>query len=150
MRCKKVNSLLNHYADGECVDPVEVLGIEEHLAECTACRMRLDEIRALRRILLRAEKIETVPVPTDEIMRRYRASTRPSLPVAASRWRLPFDPVPFAAVAAAVILLAGSIGMLGGDGDASIGQYLLQGMSPTEFAYLTAGEGAYTLEYYVK
>ncbi|MGV7928664.1 MAG: anti-sigma factor family protein [Spirochaetota bacterium] len=145
MKCKNAGMLLNRYADGECADPVEVFGIEEHLSGCAACRARLDEIQTLRRILIQARAGVTGPVPTAEIMRRYHDGKR-----RAFRFGRPFGLVPFAAAAAAVVLLIGSISMLNEAGDASVGQYLLRSMSETEVTYLAAGEGVYPHGFYVR
>ncbi len=145
MKCKNARRLQNRYADGECTDPVEVFGIEEHLAGCAACRASLEEIRALRRILVRAGGTVTAPAPTDEIMRRYHQGKRRVLLPGR-----PFGLVPFAAAAAAVILLIGTIGILNEGGEASVGQYLLRNMSETEVAYLAIGGGIYPHEFYAR
>ncbi|HSV96950.1 MAG TPA: zf-HC2 domain-containing protein [Spirochaetota bacterium] len=145
MKCKNAGRLLNRYADGECADPVEMSGIEEHLAICSVCCARLDEIQALRRILIRAGGTVTASAPTAEIIRKYREGKRRAL------WPgRPFGPVPFAAAAAAVVLLIGSIGIINENGDASLGQYLLGSMSETEVVYLAVGEGVYPHEFYVR
>lgn len=145
MKCRDAGILLNRYADGECADPIEVFAVEEHLAGCTACRARLDEVHALRRILIQARAGVTGPVPTAEIMRRYHDGKRRVF-----RFGRPLGLVPFAAAAAAVVLLIGSISMLNEAGDASVGQYLLRSMSETEVTYLAAGEGVYPHGFYVR
>lgn len=145
MKCKDAGILLNRYADGECADPVEVFAVEEHLAGCAACRARLDEVQALRRILIRARAGVTEPVPTVEIMRRYHEGRNRVL-----RPGRPFGLVPLAAAAAAVVLLIGSIGILNEGGDDSVGQYLLRSMSETEVAYIAAGDGVYPHGFYVR
>src|SRR3989442_6158048 len=60
---------LHAYLDGE-LSPAEVQGVEAHLAQCTACRGRLDEERAL---ITRAGDLLAVAAPPDRQLPPFRA-----------------------------------------------------------------------------
>src|SRR6266568_2619614 len=60
---------LHAYLDGE-LSPAEVQGIEAHLAQCPACRGRLDEERAL---ITRAGELLALAAPPDRELPPFRA-----------------------------------------------------------------------------
>src|SRR3989442_4229060 len=60
---------LHAYLDGE-LSPAEVQGVEAHLAQCPACRGRLDEQRAL---ITRAGELLALAAPPDRELPPFRA-----------------------------------------------------------------------------
>ena len=50
MRCADVERLVDRYTDGR-VPAAEAAGLERHVTGCAACRKRIDEARALARLL---------------------------------------------------------------------------------------------------
>jgi len=60
---------LHAYLDGE-LSPAEVQGVEAHLAQCPACRSRLDEERAL---ITRAGELLALAAPPDRELPPFRA-----------------------------------------------------------------------------
>jgi len=60
---------LHAYLDGE-LSPAEVQGVEAHLAQCPACRGRLDEERAL---ITRAGELLALAAPPDRELPPFRA-----------------------------------------------------------------------------
>src|SRR5207302_7541864 len=59
---------LHAYLDGE-LSPAEVQGVEAHLAQCPACRGRLDEERAL---ITRAGELLALAAPPDRELPPFR------------------------------------------------------------------------------
>src|SRR5881396_514329 len=60
---------LHAYLDGE-LSPAEVQGVEAHLAQCPACRGRLDEERAL---ITRAGELLALAAPPERELPPFRA-----------------------------------------------------------------------------
>jgi len=76
MRCRKIISYLNAYADGELSEKKCCL-VEAHLAKCDSCRRRLAEIRALDEQFRQALPVPPVPDGlTSRIMAGVRARQR--------------------------------------------------------------------------
>ncbi len=60
MRCQKVVCSLHAYVDGELTEKRQRL-VQDHLADCESCRMRLEEIHFLEGIL--KDSLQVPPVP---------------------------------------------------------------------------------------
>lgn len=50
MNCRRVNSLMSAYIDGELAG-VEMLAIKRHLSACSACREEFESIRSVKRLM---------------------------------------------------------------------------------------------------
>ncbi len=61
MRCRKAVCFLNAYADDELTGKRQRL-VKDHLVACESCRMRLEEIRSLERVLKSSLQVPPVPV----------------------------------------------------------------------------------------
>src|SRR3989442_11058064 len=98
---------LHAYLDGE-LSPAEVQGVEAHLAQCPACRGRLDEERGL---ITRAGELLALAAPPDRELPPFRAGD--VKPPTRLWWRgsLPF------AWAATVVLALGIGSYLGTGGE---------------------------------
>ena len=96
---------LHAYLDGE-LSPPEARGVEAHLAQCPACRGRLDEERAL---ITRAGELLAVAAPPDRALPPFRAGDVKPLTRLWWRVRLPL-------AWAATVLLALGIGTYLGSG----------------------------------
>ena len=107
---------LHAYLDGE-LSPAEVQGVEAHLAQCPACRGRLDEERAL---ITRAGELLALAAPPDRELPPFRAGDVKPLTRLWCKVRLPL------AWAATVALALG------------IGTYLGRGVEPVPQAQITA------------
>lgn len=60
MRCRKVISYLNAYADGELPEK-QRLSVKDHLRACETCRRRLEEIRSLEILFHNSHPVPPVP-----------------------------------------------------------------------------------------
>src|SRR6266571_3679305 len=107
---------LHAYLDGE-LSPAEVQGVDAHLAQCPACRGRLDEERAL---ITRAGELLALAAPPDRELPPFRAGDVKPLTRLWCKVRLPL------AWAATVALALG------------IGTYLGRGVEPVPQAQITA------------
>ena len=96
---------LHAYLDGE-LSPAEVQGVDAHLAQCPACRGRLDEERAL---ITRAGELLALAAPPDRELPPFRAGDVKPSPRLWSKVRLPL-------AWAATVLLALGIGTYMGRG----------------------------------
>src|SRR3990172_7621032 len=96
---------LHAYLDGELA-PAEAQGVAAHVAQCPACRTRVDEERAL---IARADQLLGLAVPPDRQVPPFRAGD--SKPPARLWWRVRL-PVAWAAT----IVLALGVGMYFGSG----------------------------------
>lgn len=76
MKCGRIISYLNTYADGELTEKQRLV-VKNHLATCETCRRRLEEIRSLE-IILR----DSLPVPPepDGLAARIMAEARKRQP----------------------------------------------------------------------
>ncbi len=73
---------LHAYLDGE-LSPAEVQGVEAHVAQCPACRGRLDEERAL---ITRASELLALAAPPDRELPPFRAGD--VKPLTPSWWKV--------------------------------------------------------------
>src|SRR5207249_10693722 len=96
---------LHAYLDGE-LSPAEVQGVEAHLAQCPACRGRLDEERAL---ITRAGELLALAAPPDRELPPFRAGDMKPLTRLWWKVRLPL-------AWAATLVLALGIGTYLGSG----------------------------------
>jgi anti-sigma factor RsiW len=87
------------YVDGRLKES-ERLEVEKHLATCAACRLRVNEFRAVSSLLDELPMIE--PSPAFDLRVHARVA---ALPVKPSWWAW-FMPAPRVAIAAAMLLLA--------------------------------------------
>jgi anti-sigma factor RsiW len=87
------------YVDGR-LKVAEQRAVETHLADCAACRVRVDEFRAISGLLNELPQIE----PSGAFDARVRARVAAE-PVKQSWWAV-FAPSPRAALAASMLLLA--------------------------------------------
>jgi len=114
MRCRKVTSYLNAYADGELPEK-QRLSVKEHLATCEACQRRLEEIRGID--VLFQGTLSVPPVP-DGFAARIMAEARRRQSVVAPK-RSEWNPlqwvaglsVPMRIAACVAILLAFATGL---------------------------------------
>ncbi|HHB76507.1 MAG TPA: hypothetical protein ENK84_08175 [Desulfobulbus sp.] len=60
MKCHKAVCYLNAYADGELTGKLQCL-VRDHLATCEKCRMKLEEIRSLERVVKNSLQVPPVP-----------------------------------------------------------------------------------------
>jgi len=96
---------LHAYLDGELA-PAEAQGVAAHVAQCPACRTRVDEERAL---IARADQLLGLAVPPDRQVPPFRAGD--SKPPARLWWRVRL-PVAWAAT----VVLALGVGVYFGSG----------------------------------
>ncbi|HEU5260996.1 MAG TPA: zf-HC2 domain-containing protein [Gemmatimonadales bacterium] len=100
---------LHAYLDGELA-PAEAQGVAAHVAQCPACRTRLDEERAL---IARADQLLGLAAPPDRQVPPFRAGD--SKPPARLWWRVRL-PIAWAAT----VVLALGVGMYLGSGSAPL------------------------------
>ena len=99
MSCSRMESKILGYVDGRLKEG-ERLEVEKHLAACPACRLRVNEFRAVSGLLDELPMIE----PSAAFDARVRARVAAE-PVKQSWWAW-FTPSPRVAFAAAMLLLA--------------------------------------------
>src|SRR6266481_8829808 len=99
MSCKRMEERILAYVDGR-VKVSERREMEVHLAGCPACRLRVNEFRAVSGLLDELPQIE----PSAAFDARVRARVAAE-PVKQSWWAA-FAPSPRAALAASMLLLA--------------------------------------------
>jgi anti-sigma factor RsiW len=99
MSCSRMEKQMMPYVDGRLKAGVQ-REMEAHLAACAACRLRVNEFRAVSGLLDELPLIE----PSGAFDARVRARVAAE-PVKQSWWAV-FMPSPRAALAAAVLLLA--------------------------------------------
>ena len=102
MNCPEVRRLLHPYSDGE-LDLVRHLEIEEHLAECSGCAEQEKHLRSLRAAV-------SVPSLYGNAPTSLASQVQFVAPAAIRR---PRPSLPWAAIAAAVLLLIGISGAVG-------------------------------------
>jgi anti-sigma factor RsiW len=99
MSCSRMENKILGYVDGRLKES-ERLEVEKHLDTCAACRLRVNEFRAVSSLLDELPVIE--PSPAFDLRVHARVA---ALPVKQSWWAS-FMPAPRVAIAAAVLLLA--------------------------------------------
>ncbi len=99
MSCKRMEERILRYVDGR-VKESERREMEEHLAECAACRLRVNEFRAVTGLLDELPQIEPSAAFDARVHARVAAE-----PVKQSWWAW-FTPSPRVAFAASLLLLA--------------------------------------------
>ena len=99
MSCSRMENKILGYVDGRLKES-ERLEVEKHLASCAACRLRVNEFRAVSSLLDELPVIE--PSPAFDLRVRARVA---ALPVKQSWWAW-FMPTPRVTIAAAMLLLA--------------------------------------------
>jgi len=99
MSCGRMEKQMLPYVDGR-LKVSEQRAIEAHLADCAACRVRVNEFRAVSGLLDELPEIE----PSGAFDARVRARVAAE-PVKQSWWAA-FAPSPRAALAASMLLLA--------------------------------------------
>jgi len=99
MSCSRIEKQMMPYVDGR-LKVSEQQQVETHLAACAACRVRVNEFRAVSGLLDELPQIE----PSGAFDARVRARVAAE-PVKQSWWAV-FAPSPRAAFAASLLLLA--------------------------------------------
>ena len=99
MSCSRMENKILGYVDGRLKE-AERLEVEKHLAACPACRMRVNEFRAVSGLLDELPVIE--PSPAFDLRVHARVAAEP---VKQSWWAW-FTPSPRVAFAASMLLLA--------------------------------------------
>ncbi len=104
------DKLLDFYADGE-LDAANALRVEDHLADCPACRTRLAEIEAIRAMIHQdGVRWPASAALRDRVAAALRREVAVPTPVAGLSWRLLVDRftrwslIPSLAVLAACVL----------------------------------------------
>jgi anti-sigma factor RsiW len=99
MSCSRMENKILGYVDGRLKES-ERLEMEKHLATCAACRVRVNEFRAVNVLLDELPVIE--PSAAFDIRMLARVAAEP----AKQSWWAWFAPSPRAVLAAAMLLLA--------------------------------------------
>jgi len=99
MSCTRMENKILGYMDGRLKE-AERLEVEKHLATCAACRLRVNEFRAVSGLLDELPVIE--PSPAFDLRVHARVAAEP---VKQSWWAW-FTPSPRVAFAASMLLLA--------------------------------------------
>ena len=103
MNCEEVATLIHAHADGE-LDLAHALEVDRHLAECTACAQRAEQLGALRAAIGGANLRYAAP---PQLRQRIRAALSPSVEQSPLVPLFPWRYVAAAAALAAAILLIG-------------------------------------------
>src|SRR5258707_14724705 len=99
MSCSRMEKQMMPFVDGR-LKVAEQRAVEAHLADCAACRVRVNEFRSISGLLDELPQIE----PSGAFDARVRARVAAE-PVKQSWWAV-FAPSPRAALAASMLLLA--------------------------------------------
>jgi hypothetical protein len=99
MSCSRIEKQMMPYVDGR-LKIGEQREVEAHLAACPACRLRVNEFRAVSGLLDELPQIEPSPAFDARVRARVAAE-----PIKQSWWAV-FAPSPRAALAASMLLLA--------------------------------------------
>ena len=99
MSCSRMENKILGYVDGRLKES-ERLEVEKHLAACAACRLRVNEFRAVSSLLDELPMIE--PSPAFDLRVHARVAAEPMK----QSWWAWFMPAPRVAIAAAMLLLA--------------------------------------------
>lgn len=99
MSCSRMENKILGYVDGRLKES-ERIEVDKHFATCAACRLRVNEFRAVSSLLDELPVIE--PSPAFDLRVHARVA---AIPVKQSWWAA-FLPAPRVAIAAAVLLAA--------------------------------------------
>ena len=99
MSCRRMENRILTYVDGRLKES-ERLEVEKHLSACGACRLRVNEFRAVTSLLEEVPQIE--PSSAFDVRVRARVAAEP----AKQGWWAWFAPSPRVAFAASLLLLA--------------------------------------------
>lgn len=99
MSCSRMENKILGYVDGRLKES-DRLEVEKHLAACAACRLRVNDFRAVSSLLDELPVIEPSPAFDLRVQARVAA-----VPVKQSWWAT-FLPAPRVAIAAAALVLA--------------------------------------------
>jgi anti-sigma factor RsiW len=99
MSCGRMEKKIMGYVDGRLKEG-ERLEMDKHLSACAACRVRVNEFRAVNVLLDELPKIE--PSSAFDVRMQARVAAEP----AKQSWWAWFAPSPRVAVAASMLLLA--------------------------------------------
>ena len=99
MSCSRMENKILGYVDGRLKES-ERLEVEKHLATCGACRLRVNEFRAVSSLLDELPVIE--PSPAFDLRVHARVA---AIPVKQGWWAV-FLPAPRVAIAAAMLVAA--------------------------------------------
>jgi anti-sigma factor RsiW len=95
MNCERIENQLIAYLDGKA-KPAERRQVESHLAECAACRQRVDEFRLVARLL--DELPVVAPSPSFDAELRARVAAEPQR-ASLWGWMMPSPQFAFAVTA---------------------------------------------------
>src|SRR5580693_61074 len=99
MSCRRMEKRILAYVDGRLKES-ERLEVEKHLSACGACRLRVNEFRAVTSLLEEVPQIE--PSSAFDVRVRARVAAEP----VKQGWWAWFTPSPRVAFAASLLLLA--------------------------------------------
>lgn len=99
MSCTRMENKILPYVDGRLKES-ERLEVEQHLAGCSACQLRVNQFRMVSEFLEELPEIE--PSPAFDVRVRARVAAEP----AKQGWWAWFTPSPRVAFAASLLLLA--------------------------------------------
>jgi anti-sigma factor RsiW len=99
MSCRRMENRILAYVDGRLKES-ERLEVEKHLSACGACRLRVNEFRAVTSLLEEVPQIE--PSSAFDVRVRARVAAEP----VKQGWWAWFTPSPRVAFAASLLLLA--------------------------------------------
>ncbi|HXC87416.1 MAG TPA: zf-HC2 domain-containing protein [Candidatus Cybelea sp.] len=99
MSCRRMENRILTYVDGRLKES-ERLEVEKHLSACGACRLRVNEFRAVTSLLEEVPQIE--PSSAFDVRVRARVAAEP----VKQGWWAWFTPSPRVAFAASLLLLA--------------------------------------------
>jgi anti-sigma factor RsiW len=99
MNCERYEAQIIAYMDGSAT-PAERSVVEAHMAECAACRARVEEFRGLWTVLDEAPVVEVSPAFDARLHERMAAETRPG-------WFEWLVPQPRLAMAVGLLLVLG-------------------------------------------
>jgi anti-sigma factor RsiW len=106
MKCSEFRKSMNRYADKELPE-LSLASMQQHSAECSACRSRLKEIHRLSAILAADLTPDVPPGFAESVMRKARSVTRvrpaPFLWFRPAWWDAMTQPVRVAATALLVL-----------------------------------------------
>ena len=106
MRCEKIRMLLSAYLE-KLASPREEASIREHLAECSACRGVLEDLKKTEALVKELQEVEPPPWLKQKIMAEVRQSQQEAQK--AGFWKKLFYPwhikIPVEALATALIVI---------------------------------------------
>ena len=112
MKCGKIISYLNAYADGELPEK-QRLSVKEHLADCEACQKRFEDIRRLDGLLNGALLVPPVPDGfASRVMMEARRKRRPEATLQRPLQPIVWNPLRWIAELSAPMRIAACVTML--------------------------------------